>query len=183
MQAFKLFEILLFWTSLRFTEKIEQVVLSSHIFSSQQFSLISYIKRAHLLQLMNQDTFVTFSTLILIKSHSFFRCPQFLPHVLFLFQNLIQDTILHLFTVMFSKVMTVSQTFFIFDVFRCPGPNILHCFCLLVCFTFWPHCSACGILVPQPGNEPTHPAQESQSLNCWTTREVLIFKYNFLIVI
>ena len=32
--------------------------------------------------------------------------------------------------------------------------------------------SACGILVSQPGIEPTPPALEEQSLNHWTTREV-----------
>ena len=30
----------------------------------------------------------------------------------------------------------------------------------------------CGILVPQPGIEPTPPAVEAQSLNHWTTSEV-----------
>ena len=37
---------------------------------------------------------------------------------------------------------------------------------------FWLHCWACGILVPQPGIEPTSPAVEAWSLNHWTTREV-----------
>ena len=31
---------------------------------------------------------------------------------------------------------------------------------------------ACGILVPQPGIEPTPPAVEAQSLTHWTAREV-----------
>ena len=31
---------------------------------------------------------------------------------------------------------------------------------------------ACGILVPQPGIEPTPPAVEAQSRNHWTAREV-----------
>ena len=39
-------------------------------------------------------------------------------------------------------------------------------------FSFWPRCSACGILVPQPGIEPVPPAVEAQSLNHWTSREV-----------
>ena len=30
----------------------------------------------------------------------------------------------------------------------------------------------CGILVPQPGIEPTHPALEAQSPNYWATREI-----------
>ena len=38
---------------------------------------------------------------------------------------------------------------------------------------FWPHCTACRILVPGPGIEPTPPAVEAWSLNSWTTREVL----------
>ena len=32
--------------------------------------------------------------------------------------------------------------------------------------------AACGILVPQPGMEPSPPAVEEQSLNHWTAREV-----------
>ena len=32
-----------------------------------------------------------------------------------------------------------------------------------------------GVLVPQPGMEPTAPALAAQSLNHWTTREVLVF--------
>ena len=39
-------------------------------------------------------------------------------------------------------------------------------------FFFWPHCEACGILVPRPTIEPGPPAVEAWSLNCWTTREV-----------
>ena len=34
-------------------------------------------------------------------------------------------------------------------------------------------CIVCGILVPQPGTEPTPPALETQTLNHWTAREVL----------
>ena len=40
------------------------------------------------------------------------------------------------------------------------------------CDCFWPRSTACGILVPQPGIEPTPPAVEVQSVNHWTTREV-----------
>ena len=36
---------------------------------------------------------------------------------------------------------------------------------------FWLHCAAHGILVPQPGVEPTPPAVEAQCPNHWTTRE------------
>ena len=39
-------------------------------------------------------------------------------------------------------------------------------------FFFWPHLTACGILVLRPGIEPTPPASEARSLNHWTTREV-----------
>ena len=39
-------------------------------------------------------------------------------------------------------------------------------------FFFWRHQAACGILVPQPGIEPTPPAVEAQSLNHWTAKEV-----------
>ena len=53
---------------------------------------------------------------------------------------------------------------------------------------FWPYCTACGILVPQPGTEPVPPAVEAQSLNHWTTREVqksteheiFLYDYTFL---
>ena len=41
-------------------------------------------------------------------------------------------------------------------------------------FFFWPHCAACGMLVPQPGIEPMPPALGAQSLNHWTTREVAL---------
>ena len=39
-------------------------------------------------------------------------------------------------------------------------------------FFFGPRHTACRILVPQPGIEPTPPTVEVQSLNHWTTREV-----------
>ena len=42
-----------------------------------------------------------------------------------------------------------------------------------VFFIFCPKCTACGILVPQPGIEPAPPAWEAQSLNHWTTTEAL----------
>jgi len=40
-------------------------------------------------------------------------------------------------------------------------------------FNFWLHHVPFGILVPLPGIEPTPSALEGQSLNHWTTREVL----------
>ena len=39
-------------------------------------------------------------------------------------------------------------------------------------FFFWPHCAAYGIIVPQPGIEPSPPAVEAQSLTHWTAREL-----------
>ena len=44
---------------------------------------------------------------------------------------------------------------------------------------FLSDCTACRILVPQPGIKPTPPAVEGQSLNHWISREVppLFFLY------
>ena len=39
------------------------------------------------------------------------------------------------------------------------------------------NCVACGILLPQPGTEPTTPVLEAQSFNHWTAREVPTTKY------
>ena len=39
-------------------------------------------------------------------------------------------------------------------------------------FFFWPHCEACGILVPRSGIEPTPVAVKMWSPNHWITREV-----------
>ena len=41
-----------------------------------------------------------------------------------------------------------------------------------ISFLFWPHPTACGILVPQPGTEPTPTSLDGWSLNHWTIREV-----------
>ena len=43
---------------------------------------------------------------------------------------------------------------------------------LLFYLFFWPHCTACKTLVPQPGVEPVPPPVEAQSLNHWSTRAV-----------
>ena len=44
-------------------------------------------------------------------------------------------------------------------------------------FFFFGHTTQqAGILVPQPGIEPTPPAVEAQSLNHWTTREVPVIQ-------
>ena len=40
-------------------------------------------------------------------------------------------------------------------------------------FFFWPHCVPCGILVSQPGIEPTPSAVKARSPNHWTAREFL----------
>ena len=45
--------------------------------------------------------------------------------------------------------------------------------CCFGFFFFWLCRTAYGILVPWPGIKPTPPAVEAQSLNHWTTREVL----------
>ena len=45
---------------------------------------------------------------------------------------------------------------------------------------FWPHCVACGSLVPLPGIEPKLPALEEWGHNQWTTREVpFLPQYSF----
>ena len=43
---------------------------------------------------------------------------------------------------------------------------------IIIYFIFWLCCAACGILVPQPGIEPTPPAVEVRSLNHWTAGEI-----------
>ena len=52
----------------------------------------------------------------------------------------------------------------------------LACVCVCVCvfLIFWPYCTACGILVPQPGIKLMSPALEEQSLKHCTTGEVPI---------
>ena len=41
-----------------------------------------------------------------------------------------------------------------------------------VSFIFWPHCTACGILVPWPWIEPAHLALKAQNRNHRTSRDV-----------
>ena len=46
-------------------------------------------------------------------------------------------------------------------------------FFLFLLFFFWPHCEACGILVPRPGIEPgpSPSAVKAPSPNHWTAME------------
>ena len=39
---------------------------------------------------------------------------------------------------------------------------------LFIIYLFWPHCEACGILIPRSGLEPESPAVDAQSLDHWT---------------
>ena len=64
--------------------------------------------------------------------------------------------IVHFITVIASRLLFSLLPFFPFYLF----------------FIFWLHHEACRILVPRPGIEPTPPAVEVRSLNCWATREV-----------
>ena len=50
-------------------------------------------------------------------------------------------------------------------------------------YFFWPHHRACGILVPQQGIEPMPPAFEGQSVNQWTTREVLVITFSHVVML
>ena len=43
---------------------------------------------------------------------------------------------------------------------------------ILLIFSFWPHCTAYSILVPQTGIDPRAPAVGVQNPNHWTAREV-----------
>ena len=84
--------------------------------------------------------------------------------------------------------------FFFQGLLRPPGQNeSLASVCFLIFlkrawkqamffFFFWPYPMACGILVPPPRIERTRLAVEAQSLNHWTTREVLCFVFNYLFV-
>ena len=45
---------------------------------------------------------------------------------------------------------------------------------VIVCLWRRERCTACGILVPRPRMAPMPPALEAQSLNHWTTREILV---------
>ena len=80
-----------------------------------------------------------------------------------------------IFVTIFSKIMLQwriawqrqKQDFFLFEAFS----FFLFLKLFLFTYLFWPHCAACGILVPQPGIEPVPPAVEGWSPNLWTARE------------
>ena len=67
-----------------------------------------------------------------------------------------------------------QREFFFFSpvflmTFSCKGSLVLAgVFCLFVLLLFWPHHSACRILLPQPGTEPSFSPLEvqSQPLDC-----------------
>ena len=50
--------------------------------------------------------------------------------------------------------------------------DCIYLFLFIYLFIFWPCCTACGTLVPEPEIKPVPPALEMQSLKPWTTREV-----------
>ena len=54
-----------------------------------------------------------------------------------------------------------------------------HYYLFIYFFTFWPCCMACGILVPQPGIEPTSLALGAWSLSRRTTREFALLFLEF----
>ena len=58
------------------------------------------------------------------------------------------------------------------------SPHLVTLFIYL--FTFWLYCIACGILVPQPGSQPTPHAAEAQSLIHWPAKDYP--RYHFLCV-
>ena len=93
--------VLIFVTDDNFLNKIfilEILHLQKHCEDSTESShmphtklpllLTSYICMVHLSQLVNNDRLLT-------KVHTLFRFPSFLPTILFLFQDLIQDSTLH----------------------------------------------------------------------------------------
>lgn len=45
--------------------------------------------------------------------------------------------------------------------------NICMDYSLFIIYLFWPHCEACGILIPCSGLEPESPAVDAQSLDHW----------------
>ena len=52
---------------------------------------------------------------------------------------------------------------------------LLKFYLLLLFLLLWPCCAACGILVPQPGIEPTPPAMEVLDLNHWEVPSASLF--------
>ena len=48
---------------------------------------------------------------------------------------------------------------------------------IMLCLFFWPHCTACGILVPQPGILTQAFGSESANSHHWTAREFPICSF------
>ena len=63
------------------------------------------------------------------------------------------------------------------EIFKCCVLHIINTEChvsfLFACLSVFGYTVACEILVSLPGIEPMPPVVEAQSLNHWTTREVL----------
>ena len=95
-------------------------------------------------------------------------------HTLFLLPNNPNPTLLS-----FNYPCSSGETNFMFVSVSVPVLD-LWCFFLFkfrfffLLLIFCLHCMACGILVPRPGMEPVAPVLGAQSLNHWTTREVLL---------
>ena len=58
---------------------------------------------------------------------------------------------------------------------------LIYTYTFLHIYFFFFLATLCGILVPQPGIEPVPPAVEAWSLNHWTTREVLVYFYIYML--
>lgn len=65
----------------------------------------------------------------IIKFHNLFRCPQFYPNVLFLFQDPIQNTTLHLEVMFLRFLLTMTiQIFIVFENVDSSFRVLLSCF-------------------------------------------------------
>ena len=82
-----------------------------------------------------------------------------------------------LITVNFSHLVGVSVSA---KILLCiPAPRLHYFF-----FSFWPHCVACGILVPTPGEpgiEPQATAVKALSPIHWTIKELLTLLFLFTV--
>ena len=84
----------------------------------------------------------------------------------------------YLLTAPSPSALNLSQNQGLFHWVTCSHQmtKILYCLCIYL-FILWPWHTTWEILVSQPGIEPQPPAWAVQSLNHWTTREVLKFVY------